>query len=176
MNAQFLSFLKRVEGNEYTPYVPKAGNSGVTLGIGVDIGHLNPDKLDIPDEIKAKLRPYFRFKQDNARYALLARTIVLSKEEIDLISMAAIELHLNELIKWYDRDSVIPFGMLTSNQQTVLLSVKYQYGNLPSRTPKFWRFATSNDWKSVYYELMDFGDAFRTRRRQEAALIAKDFD
>lgn len=171
----FLPFLKLVEGNEYRPYVPPVGNSGVTIGIGVDIGNLNPDSLDIPEELKERLRPYFRFKRDNARYALLANPLVLTKEEVDLISMAAIQLHLNELIRWFNRASEIPFDRLTDNQQTVLISVKYQYGDLPRRTPKFWGFATRGEWRNVYYELRNFGDRHPTRRNREADLLAADF-
>lgn len=176
MKSSYLSFLKSVEGNVYEPYVPPHGNSGVTIGIGVDIGNLNPDKLNIPEEVKEKLRPYYRFKTNNARYALLTRKLNLTNDEIDLISMAAIELHLEELKSAFNRESNIPFDMLTDNQQIVLLSVKYQYGNLQKRTPKFWGFAINNDWKNVYYELMNFGDIYTSRRHREANLIASDFN
>lgn len=177
---KMLQFLKSVEGNEYTPYVPQSngkvlGQSGITLGIGVDIGNMNPIFLDIPDELKGKLRPYYRQKGDNARYALLHIPLKLEKAQIDLISMAAIDLHLDELRKQFNSESKIPFDSLTDNQQTVLLSVKYQYGSLKSRTPKFWGFATDNNWNAVYHELMNFGDAYPSRRRREAELIARDF-
>jgi hypothetical protein len=178
---KMLRFLKSVEGNEYKPYVPASstgkvlGQSGVTLGIGVDIGNMNPIFLDIPDELKDKLRPYYRMRGDNARYVLLHKPLKLEKAEIDLISMAAIELHLDELRKQFNAESKIPFDSLSDNQQTVLLSVKYQYGSLKSRTPKFWGFATDNNWNAVYHELMNFGDKYPSRRRREASLIARDF-
>lgn len=175
MTAEYLDFLKLVEGNEYKPYIPPKGNSGVTIGIGVDIGNLNPDRLDLPESIRDKLRPYFRFKEDNARYALIAKPLELSREEVDLISMAAIELHLNELIAWFNRDSSVTFDSLTLNQRTVLLSIKYQYGNPPRRTPKFWGFTTSGNWQAAYNELRNFGDNFSRRRNIEADLLQKDF-
>lgn len=160
----------------YVPYIPPKGNSGITIGIGVDIGHMNPDKLNIPQHMKDILRPYFRLKEDVARYALLSNPFKLTKEEVDLLSMAAIQLHLDELIRWFNAESDVKFDELTLNQRTVLLSIKYHYGNPPRRTPKFWGFATSGDWKSVYHELRNFGDNFARRRNMEADLIAKDFD
>lgn len=172
---KMLSFLKSVEGNRYSPYVPDSGKSGVTIGIGVDLGNMDlSDAEGIPQDIRARINPYLGVTGDDAEQALEAHALALSKEEIDLLSIEAISIHLNELARWYNKASSIPFSHLTDNQQLVLLSVKYQYGDLPQRTPKFWRYATDNDWQSVYYELMNFGDDYPSRRRREAKLISED--
>lgn len=171
-----IKFLKSVEGNKYTPYVPRYGRSGVTLGIGVDLAHTNTTRLDIPCDIKERLAIYRGITGEDAAKLLRERPLPLKREEVDLISVETINLHAKELADWYDRDSKINFNSLTENQKCVLLSVKYQYGNLPKRTPKFWGFATANDWESVYYELMEFGDNYKTRRHREARLIAQDFE
>ena len=63
------------------------------------------------------------------------------------------------------------FQDLPSNKQTVLASVAFQYGDLPKKTPKFWKYATSDDWDSVKRELNDFKDDYPTRRRKEAKLL-----
>ena len=169
-----IEFLKRVEGYQLEPYVPPYGNSGVTIGIGVDLGHMNATKLSLPESIKNKLSIYHGLYRDETAEFLRSNYLNLTKEEVNLISIAAIEYHLGQLEKWYNKDSVIPFSLLTDNQKTVLLSVKYQYGNLRKRTPKFWGFATKDNWECVYYELMNFGDDYPTRRETEARLILND--
>lgn len=172
---KMLSFLKSVEGNRYSPYVPDSGKSGVTIGIGVDLGNMDLSYAEgIPQDIRARITPYLGVTGEAAEQALEEHALALSKEEIDLLSIEAISIHLNELAKWYNKASSVPFSHLTDNQQLVLLSVKYQYGNLPNRTPKFWRYATDNDWQSVYYELMNFGDDYPSRRAREGQLIAQD--
>jgi len=168
-------FLIGVEGNKYTPYVPHVGQSGVTVGIGVDIGHMNFAGILESNTLLDKISPYYgRFRED-AEKRLAEIPLDLTKEEVDYLSTLAIETHLNELKKWYDKQASVPFNMLTDNQKTVMMSVKYQYGNLPKRTPKFWGFCVDRDWHGAYAELMNFGDKYPTRRRREAALLAKDF-
>lgn len=173
---KLIKFLKSVEGNQYDPYVPRYGNSGVTLGIGVDLAHTDTSNFDIPAELKDKCNVYRNVYREEARKLLRERPLCLKPEEIDLISTETLYSHARELSKWYNKHSNIDFKSLSDNQKCVLLSVKYQYGNLPKRTPKFWGYATDNDWESVYYELMNFGDNYPTRRRKEARLIAKDLD
>lgn len=164
-----IGFLKKVEGNEYTPYVPKSGKSGVTIGIGVDLGNIGIRNLDIPVKLLNKVRPFAGLRGKNAEDAMKRIQLDLSREEVDMLSMAAIEQHEKELEVMYGP----LYGELPIEKQIVLLSVKYQYGNLPKRTPKFWKYAKNNDWRSVYYELMNFGDAYPTRRKMEAKLIEK---
>jgi GH24 family phage-related lysozyme (muramidase) len=172
---RIFSFLVKVEGNQYTPYVPKVGQSGVTVGIGVDLGHMNFTPIIESNKLLEKIAPYYGKYRDEAELFLVNNPVELSKEEVDYLSTLAIETHLRELEKWYTADAQIPFIMLTDNQKTVMMSVKYQYGNLPKRTPKFWGFCVNRDWYGAYNELMNFGDSYPTRRRSEAALLAKDF-
>lgn len=168
-------FLIQVEGNEYKPYVPPVGQSGVTVGIGVDIGHMNFAGILESNNLLEKISPYYGKYRAEAEQFLAENPLKLTKEEVDYLSTLAIETHLNELKNWYDAKSIVPFDMLTDNQKTVMLSVKYQYGNLPRRTPKFWGFCVNRDWHSAYAELMNFGDKYPTRRRREAKLLALDF-
>lgn len=171
---KIFDFLKEVEGNEYTAYVPPVGNSGVTIGIGVDLGSINFSRASLPKDVYDKIKIYYGFKRNDAVELLEAKPLDLSRVMVDYISQVAISTHQKELEFWFDRESEIPFRYLTLNQKKVLMSVKYQYGDIRRRTPKFWLFATRGDWQAVYDELMDFGDAFPTRRRKEAALIKKD--
>lgn len=170
-----LNVLKKFEGNEYTAYVPPVGQSGVTIGIGVDLGHMNFAPIIGSNTLRERIEPYYgRFRED-AEKALEKYPLSLRKEEVDYLSMLAIETHLAELKDWYNTAAGVPFDMLTDNQKIVMMSVKYQYGNLPKRTPKFWGFCVERDWYGAYNELMNFGDKYPTRRRREAAILAQDF-
>ena len=173
--SKMLRVLQKFEGNEYTPYVPAAGNSGVTVGIGVDLGHMNFAHILQSNTLGEKIKPYYGKFREEAKAALEANPLVLTKEEIDYISLLAINYHLKLLKDWYNEASFVPFGSLTDNQKCVMLSVKYQYGNIKIRTPKFWEFCVSRDWYGAYNELMNFGDDYPTRRRREAAMLAQDF-
>lgn len=167
--------LKQFEGNVYNAYVPPVGQSGVTIGIGVDLGHMNFARSLESNTLREKIAPYYGKFRDAALDELDKRPLMLRKEEVDYLSFLAIETHLEELKRWYNEASLVPFSMLTDNQKAVMMSVKYQYGNVRRRTPKFWGFCVSRDWHGAYSELMNFGDAFPTRRRREAALLAQDF-
>jgi peptidoglycan hydrolase-like protein with peptidoglycan-binding domain len=64
------------------------------------------------------------------------------------------------------------FAELPAEAQTVIASVEYQYGNASTRTPKFWKWVTTQDWKSAVRELYNFGDAYESRRFTEGDLLA----
>ena len=171
---KIFEFLKKIEGNEYKAYVPPVGRSGVTIGVGVDLGHMNFSRAMLPKHVYDQIKVFYGFYRADAKEILEAKPLDLTNEEIDYLSQIAISTHQKELEFWFDRESDIPFRELSLNQKKVLMSVKYQYGDIRRRTPRFWSFATEGDWHNVYEELMDFGDAFPTRRRKEAALIKKD--
>lgn len=171
---QALAVLKRFEGNEYRAYVPPVGKSGVTIGIGVDLGHMNFGPVLGSNALRDRIKPYYGKFRDEAKEALDKQPLSLTKEEVDYLSMLAIETHLEELKSWYNSESLAPFGTLTDNQKCVMMSVKYQYGDIRKRTPKFWGFCIKRDWRGAYNELMNFGDDYPTRRRREAAMLAKD--
>ncbi|WP_259271153.1 pesticin C-terminus-like muramidase, partial [Klebsiella pneumoniae] len=69
------------------------------------------------------------------------------------------------------------FSSLPLNTRTAIVSVAYQYGtNLASATPNFWSQVTNGQWQEAINNLNNFGDAYPTRRRSEAALIQSDLD
>ncbi len=51
---------------------------------------------------------------------------------------------------------------------TVIASVAFQYGDLESRTPNFWKQVISGDWEAAEANLRNFGDNYGTRRVKEA--------
>ena len=52
----------------------------------------------------------------------------------------------------------------------------FQYGDLKTKTPKFYKLALAGDWQGVYNVLMDFEDNYPTRREKEAAYLKKYLD
>lgn len=171
-----LEFLKQVEGNEYYPYVPQSGKSGVTIGIGVDLGNIGYKSLDIDPILKEKIKWYDKLTGIEAAIALDETPLRLTRDEVNLLSLAAIELHEKELEEQFNAESSVLYKDLPLEFQIVLLSVKYQYGSLARRTPKFWGFATRGKWHYAYCELMNFGDKYPTRREKEARLLLKGLE
>ena len=68
--------------------------------------------------------------------------------------------------------SGVDFAQLPAPMQTVIASVAFQYGDLASRTPKFWAQVVARDWSSALANLRNFGDSYGTRRRKEADLLS----
>ncbi|MFN7854172.1 MAG: pesticin C-terminus-like muramidase, partial [Dolichospermum sp.] len=161
-------------------YVPKdkdgkaIENSGVTVGTGIDLGQTNEagiDALNIPQELKDKLKPYTgKTKQDAIDY-LKDHPLTLSKEEVASLDNVVINKVTDNLIKKYNADSKIPFNELPSEAQTVIYSVEHQYGNAKTKTPNFWKQVTEQRWDDAVKNLENFGDKYPTRRNKEADLL-----
>ena len=81
-------FTREKEGGQIlTGYVPKkSSKSGVTIASGLDLGNFDLNKLDISDELKAKLQPYVGLKGNEA--AKVAAKLVVSEEEANQIDDA----------------------------------------------------------------------------------------
>lgn len=171
-------FIAEKEGNKKEGYIPKdkktgeiLGNSGVTIGTGFDLGqHSESDLEGLPQTIKDKLKPYLGIKKKAADLFLSENPLILSEEETETINEHVKKEKTKDIIKKWNKASDIPWDSLTKEQATVVASVLYQYGS-PSRTPKFWKAATSGDWDKVYKELMNFGDDYPTRRKSEAKYL-----
>lgn len=173
------TFLDKMEGYRTEGYIPRVQNklslnSGVTIGAGVDLAHQDIDSLQIPSSLKAKILPYKGLKGLEAQGALANQPLHLSIDEVNILDQA-VEKHLTEAIALcYNRHSSISFDDLEPEQQTVIVSVGYQYGPaLDKATPKFFGFVTSQDWEGAINELRNFNDAFSYRRHQEANLLSQ---
>lgn len=81
-------FTREKEGGQIlTGYVPKnSSKSGVTIASGLDLGNFDLNKLDISDELKAKLEPYVGLKGSEA--AKVAANLVVTEEEANQIDEA----------------------------------------------------------------------------------------
>jgi hypothetical protein len=163
------NFISKLEGSSNIGYVPdpEHSSSGATIASGFDIGARRlSDLIGLPKPIIDKLTPYLGLKGVVAQSKLLECPLFLTDEECQKINkFAHQESEENLLDAW---DSEIPFNELTEQQQTVVASVSFQYGHLPTRTPNFWRQVTSDDWDAAINNLRNFGDRYPTRRNTEA--------
>ena len=167
-------FISKLEGKAIdTAYVP-SDNSGVTIGTGVDLKMKNAEFLEsigVPSDIVEVLEPYFRLKGDEAKAYLKDNPLVLSAVDVKILDGAVQKFELNKIKTAYEKDSNKSWNSLSANQQTVVTSVGFQYGDMEKRTPNFWEGVVNGNWNGVYNELMDFGDKHDTRRETEAKLL-----
>ncbi len=175
------NFISLLEGGRTTKgYVPEPekSKSGITIGTGVDLGQMGEtdlERFNLPEPIKLKLRPYLgKIKQDAVRL-LHERPLQVSDDEAQEIDKAVKASSLNRVAKRYNSSSETDFDSLPDGVQTVIASVAFQYGDLASQTPNFWRQVTSGDWQGAYKNLRNFGDAYKTRRNKEADLLQESW-
>ena len=154
-------------------YVP-SDNSGVTIGTGVDLKMKNAELLEslkVPSDIIEVLEPYFRLKGNEAKAYLKDNPLVLSPVDIKILDKAVKTFEGNKIKTAYEKDSKKSWNDLSANQQTVVTSVGFQYGDMARRTENFWEGVVSGNWTGVYNELMNFKDKHSTRREAEAKLL-----
>ena len=165
-------FIGELEGKGIgTGYVPSE-NSGVTIATGVDLKEKDEDyfrKINVSENIITKIKPYFTLK--GAEASEVAGNLKLENNEILEIDTAVKKKYANDIVLKYEEATGQPFTNLSSAQQTVIVSVGFQYGSF-ERTPSFWKAVVANDWGSVEKELRNFGDNYTTRRIKEADLLS----
>lgn len=176
-------FLSKLEGGSVTVgYVPAAAvsSSGVTIATGFDLGQRSESDLKIlgiVPHLVAKFKPYMGKKRKAAEDALKKTPLTISVEEAAGIDKVVKKTHISLVRATYNsaiEGEAKRFLDLPGEAQTVIASVSFQYGvGLRVRTPKFWKAVTSQDWKKTVAILNDFGDAYSTRRRKEAALLSR---
>ncbi len=158
-------------------FILQFSKSGVTVGIGVDLGQYNEGDLKgLSDKkILDKLKPYLGLKGQDA-------IDFLKKNPLELTEPEAVELNkfiktkiLTKLEKdWNASGSKIPFDRLSTEQATAVASVAFQYGNSKAAYSNFWKYATNGEWDKVYDELMDFKDkdkSINERHKRSARYI-----
>ena len=170
------SLIERLEGNEVFGHQPSA-NSGVTIGSGFDLKEKTESSLkDMgfdPDLID-KLKPYLGLTGDEAAAVVndKERNLVLSPEETSRLNKLSKKHYTEDIKNQYEEGTGKKFWKLSPEQQTIVMSVGYQYGNLKTKTPSFWKGVINDDWDSVVNELRDFKDDYGTRRNKEADLLS----
>jgi len=174
------SLIERLEGNEVFGHQPSA-NSGVTIGSGFDLKEKTESSLkDMgfdPDLID-KLKPYLGLTGDEAAAVVIdkERNLVLSPEETSRLNKLSKKHYTEDIKNQYEEGTGKKFWKLSPEQQTIVMSVGYQYGNLKTRTPSFWKGVINDDWDSVVNELRDFKDDYGTRRKEEAKYLSASLE
>ena len=170
------SVITQLEGVELVGYVPQldggAIESGVSVASGFDIGQRSVDELDdaFSCGLADKLSRYAGVTGVGAVKLLARYPLRITQQECERINEFAHKQALERLLDDWSR-SAIPFECLADECQTVVASVAFQYGDLPTRTPNFWRQVTTGDWSGALRNLRDFKDAYPTRRNKEADLL-----
>ena len=167
-------FILKQEGFETKGYVPDAKNSksGVTIASGFDLGARKLEDLKgLPQDIIDLLKPFLGFKGVQAEE--IASNLNISEDQGKIINEFAKSEAITNLKSKWEASTGTSFDDLSTEQATVLASVAFQYGDLESRTPNFWKQTTSGDWVGAYKNLLKFGDRYTSRRLDEAALLWK---
>jgi len=179
-----------LEGNACDGYVPSQGGvplgaSGVTIGMGCDLGALDQSALDalgLPPPLKDALEPYLGCKGAAAQDVLAAAPLHLAAEDVDRLDAAVQSAQIEALRRAYDEAAGLDgaaFDDLPPAAQTVIASVKFQWGNIWSAKHKsatvraFWRAAVARDWRGMQAVLRGWTPAtYKTRRDTEADYLA----
>ena len=167
-------FISEREGGGRTEgYVPdpEGSQSGVTIATGFDLGARNRgdlERLGLSEDLIEKLEPYLGRKKSGAVDFIENNPLTITYEQVRTIDRLVKASAMEKLERLYNNTSDIDFRALPPEAQTVIASVAFQYGNLETRTPNFWRQVTQQDWLAAYRNLRNFGDDYRSRRNLEA--------
>ena len=168
------NFIMEQEGFETEGYVPEAAssNSGVTIASGFDLGARNKNDLKgLPKDIVKTLTPYLGLKGIEAQNFLDNKELVITEEQGKIINEFAKKEAVKNLKTRWEETTKTSFDKLPKEKATVLASVAFQYGDLESQTPNFWRQTTNNQWMEAYNNLLNFGDIYKSRREREAEYL-----
>lgn len=166
-------FISQLEGNELKGYQP-SDNSGVTIASGFDLKEKDRSFLEnmgLPESLINKLVPFFGLSGMEAKAA--APKLVITDGEANLLNEATHSTYADIIAKKYEASTGTLFSDLSREKQTVIASVAFQYGDLETATPNFWKQVTSNDWEGALSNLRNFGDDYNRRRNREADYLIK---
>jgi len=156
------------------------GQSGVTIGAGVDLGQQSEEglrRLGVDEAIIEKVRPFLGLRREDAARALDARPLTLETVEARELTDKVHNDIIRRVAANFDRDSAFRFFDLPPEAQTVIADVAIQFGpglaDPEEGTPRFWGFVTRGEWEKAIGELRDFGDDFGPRRNREAERLER---
>lgn len=192
MMQEFLEKWERVENRGYVPcrrknYTgvgdpaecgPVLGASGVTIGMGVDLGQQDLAVLStmkLPDDLLTILSFYVGKRKEAAIDALRMKPLFLDDVDVDRLDDAIFFRYLDRLIKMYDLASSVSFEERPGQVQTVLMSLFYQLGSpYSSRNGwiKIWKDLCAGRWQEAQKKLRNI-KAYNLRRGDEADLLSE---
>eukprot|EP01084_Bolivina_argentea_P111503 198914_1 len=151
------------------------GDSGVTLGAGIDLGKQNLEtfqSLGANAETLAILQDYIEKTQSNAAVAICRKPFTLEHSVVYDLSIALMDQYTSEVETKYEQEreeGTVPFTQLPKGVRTVLTSIHWKWGSYPT----FWSHVISNNWQQAVQELRAwYSDGSSDRRlRSEANII-----
>lgn len=179
-------FIAELEGcHVLHGYVPKPDGgsieSGVTIASGFDIGQFSARQVlnmfSGRPELGKKLVKYAGLTGHAAVERLHGCGLDITEDEARAVDEAVSAESLSKLVERYNNTphATIKFEHLPEPVRTVAASVHFQYGNLATRCPSFWRYLAHNDYAGMVHELRNFGDKYPTRRNREADYLQTIF-
>lgn len=167
------NFIGTLEEVRLEGYIPDAGDSGVTIATGIDLGRQSPTSIaGLPDGLRARLVPYLGLRGPAAVAALHARPLSVSGAEAVLLDQMAEGSIMGPLAAKFQSQTGDVFDILPDAVQTVVVSLSYQYGAIWTRCPRYWQCVVTKDFQGIVNELEHFGDAYPTRRGSEAKYLS----
>ena len=168
-------------------YVPAVngvpvGQSGVTIGIGVDLGQQSVSGLlsmGVPQNVVNQLSPYVGLQRAAAQAALAANPLTLSQGDLDQLNNAVLGSYFNTTAASFNaanQSGFANFAALPGEAQTVIADLQYNMGPLAQSAPNFWNQVTNGRWNDAYQNLMNFTNqqtnpSLFTRAQQNATIL-----
>jgi len=183
--AKELDFLQLVEsgiddeGNlkiQTSGYIPKhadgqiMGVSGVTVGIGIDLGQQSEEQLrkdGVPDRILNQLKPFLGLKRADADNKLKTTSLNLTPEDALELSRKVQVRTIKEIESKYPK-----FKEISPEGRAVILSLTYQYGS--AGRDRHFKTVVDDILNGNYSNAaasLDARQAYSGRRKQEAQLL-----
>ena len=177
---------KNYRGDNGAPSTVEAmGASGVTIGVGVDLGWQSESQLrhwGVSDALLEKIKPYLGKKKNAAIVALNLKPLSLTEAETRELCNAEHHGYLHdEVIRvWdYSYGRKGKFETLPWQAQTVIFSCIYQCGwaGFRKRGPATLRALEDHDWARAVRNLRSgpkgWNGEYHERRRIEGDLLAE---
>ena len=162
--------------SRHTGYVP-SDDSGVTIGVGFDIGQHNEWELNkiFPDNPKLveKLKDYTKLEGDEARK--VAKNLTVSgKDYIDVI-VKPINYKIDRIVEKYnEKAGKNAFQNLEPELQRTIFGITYQMGTGSFLKSDFWKQVTSKDWTGMLNNMQSNGwGETQARRTKELDILLK---
>ena len=158
-------------------YVPPGDKSGVTIGVGFDLGQHDETALvnmEFNDKLIETLRPYLGLQGDDAR-KVASNLKVSGQDYLDLI-IKPVKAKADRIIERYNAVSgENAFQNLEPGLQKTIFGVMYNVGvEGDTGAPGFWNQATSRDWDAMLLNLTGKGPTGGWRSQQGARTRQRD--
>jgi len=161
------------------------GASGVTIGVGVDLGQQTAEELErwgCPPSVLETVRPYIGKKKSAALVALYRQPLALSMADAKALTEAEQKGYLSDIVLpwWRNFAPNRPFGSMPWQAQAAVFSLVYQCGikGALSRGPFTLGKIAAGEYQRAARALQDRSGwpDYQDRRAQEGRMLAGAVD